>query len=105
MKKKRLLSSVILALMIGVFLVPNGVEAASLGTCNYTLSDPSRLGLGTVKKMSFSVTVNDDGSISNKKMYVNDKSVGLTTGSMKANAFYLESTKEFNKNGTFYKAF
>lgn len=105
MKKKRLLSSVILALMIGVFLVPNEVEAASLGTCNYTLSDPSRLGLGTVKKMSFSVTVNDDGSISNKKMYVNDKSVGLTTGSMKANAFYLESTKEFNKNGTFYKAF
>ena len=34
MKKKRLLSSVILALMIGVFLVPNGVEAAT--QCKYS---------------------------------------------------------------------
>lgn len=33
MKKKRLLSSVILALMIGVFLVPNGEEAAT--QCKY----------------------------------------------------------------------
>ena len=53
MKKKKLLSSVILAIMIGIFLTPSGVEAASLGTCNYTVSDPSRLGLAKVKKNDF----------------------------------------------------
>lgn len=107
MKKKKLLSSVILALMIGIFLTPSGVEAASLGTCNYTVSDPSRLGLAKVKKMTFSVTVNDDGSITKKNMYVNDKNVGLTTGALKGDSFYLEGTiiKELKKNGTFYKAF
>ncbi len=107
MKKKKLLSSVILALMIGIFLTPSGVEAASLGTCNYTVSDPSRLGLAKVKKMTFSVTVNDDGSITKKNMYVNDKNVGLTTGTLKGDSFYLEGTiiKELKKNGTFYKAF
>lgn len=107
MKKKKLLSSVILAIMIGIFLTPSGVEAASLGTCNYTVSDPSRLGLAKVKKMTFSVTVNDDGSITKKNMYVNDKNVGLTTGALKGDSFYLEGTiiKELKKNGTFYKAF
>ena len=107
MKKKKILSSVILALMIGIFLTPSGVEAASLGTCNYTVSDPSRLGLAKVKKMTFSVTVNDDGSITKKNMYVNDKNVGLTTGALKGDSFYLEGTiiKELKKNGTFYKAF
>lgn len=108
MKKKKKISLLLLTLVFTIFFIPNGVEAANtLGTCEYNVSDPSRLGLGNVKKLSFSVTVKDDGSITSKKMYVNDKSVGFDTKSFKADSFYLvgNSVKEFNNKGTFYKAF
>ncbi len=110
MRKKNAIYFVIISLIFCVFLTPSVVNAAEkLGTCTYTLDDPSpSLALSDVDKLEISVTVYNDGSIKNGKVKVNgdsSTSSAIDSGTAIADRYYLGNTKIFKKDGAFYKGF
>ena len=108
MKNKFLISFII---MFCIMIIPMGVEAKeSLGTCEYEVNI-NELKLGNFSNLFLRVTVYDDGSTGNRRIYGHDSDgkqfsyvpkSGLLLGNT---GISLQYSKMFDKNGDFYKAY
>ena len=101
----------IISIIFTLFFFPDNVFAAeSLGTCVYEL-DSNQLLNADFDKFAFSITVNDDGTIGEKKFSVyygddewsKEAKDGLAIGN--SGVILSFSSKIFDKNGDFYQAY